>query len=482
MKNVILIFLFPFLSFAQQEHNIWYFGNNAGLDFSTGSPTVLMDGSLATWEGCASVCSGTGELLFYTDGMSVWNKNHVQMPNGTGLGGNISTTQTISIPLPNSTDKYYIISLEEAASYNTGVATYSEVDMSLDGGLGDVTLIKGLPFENSSTEKITAVKHANGVDYWLLLHKRNSGIYLSYLLTASGISSVSIESNVGVLLADGDMGAYTGYLKASLDGSMVAAAHGDNGTEVLQFDNSTGFFELLVHIQERHYGVEFSPSGRFLYASKALSHHIHQYDLESGSTVGIQNSVIELGDNSNWLGYSVSALQTGPDGKIYVAKQGEDILNVIHNPNELGLACIYEVGAIDLQGNISKLGLPPAIPVNAPSEEVDYELVTEPIAEPDIVVNTDDPFLIMPNVITPNGDLINDVFISVKSVGLTSSEGVVLNRWGKIMYQGNLLSEGWKGTNRKGKPCVDGVYFWTIRCYDMEGLKHEYHGDVTVIR
>lgn len=478
MKNIILIFLFPFISFGQLEHNIWYFGNNAGLDFSNGSPTVLTDGAMATWEGCASVCSGTGELLFYTNGMFVWNKNHDQMPNGTGLNGNISTTQTIIIPLPNATDKYYIISLEEASSTNTGVATYSEVDISLDGGLGDVTLVKNVIFENSSTEKVTAVRHANGLDYWILLHKRNSGIYLSYLLSSSGISSTPIESNVGTLLADGDMGAYTGYLKASLDGSMVAAAHGDNGTEVFQFDNNTGSFQLFLHIPERHYGVEFSPSGRFLYASKALTHYIHQYDLESGSPADVLNSEIELGDNSNWLGYHVSALQTAPDGKIYVAKQGEDILNVIHNPNELGLACNYEEGAIDLQGNISKLGLPPAVPVNIPDDVTE----PEPIIEPNIIVNMDDPYLEMPNVITPNGDLLNDVFIPVKSVSLTSSEGVILNRWGQIMYQGNLLSEGWNGTNAEGKLCQDGVYFWKITCHDMEGLTYEYHGNVTVVR
>ena len=280
----------------------------------------------------------------------------VQMPNGTGLGGNISTTQTISIPLPNSTDKYYIISLEEAASYNTGVATYSEVDMSLDGGLGDVTLTKGLPFENSSTEKITAVKHANGVDYWLLLHKRNSGIYLSYLLTASGISSVSIESNVGVLLADGDMGAYTGYLKASLDGSMVAAAHGDNGTEVLQFDNSTGFFELLVHIQERHYGVEFSPNNNLLYVTAAGNFgSIYQYNLLAGSDSAIINSRIEIGPTG---GIYAGALQIAPDHKIYHSSPYKDSIGVINNPNNLGVSCNYIAEGFWLAGKKTSHGLP----------------------------------------------------------------------------------------------------------------------------
>ena len=76
-----------FLASAQNESNIWYFGENAGLDFNSGIPVALIDGQLVTQEGCVSIADNNGDLLFYTDGSLVYNKNHLVMPNGSGLTG-----------------------------------------------------------------------------------------------------------------------------------------------------------------------------------------------------------------------------------------------------------------------------------------------------------------------------------------------------------------------------------------------------------
>ena len=95
--------------FAQNEGNIWYFGENAGLDFNSGVPVVLTDGQLVTQEGCASIADNNGDLLFYTDGMTVYNKQHTIMPNGYGLLGNNSSTQSaIIVKQPGSASIYYI--------------------------------------------------------------------------------------------------------------------------------------------------------------------------------------------------------------------------------------------------------------------------------------------------------------------------------------------------------------------------------------
>jgi hypothetical protein len=91
MNSAILrYFLILFLSinlYSQKESNIWYFGEFAGLDFSNGAPLALTDGQIDTAEGCATISDANGQLLFYTDGKKVWNKNHQVMPNGTGLMG-----------------------------------------------------------------------------------------------------------------------------------------------------------------------------------------------------------------------------------------------------------------------------------------------------------------------------------------------------------------------------------------------------------
>lgn len=82
--KVSLIPIFLLLSFsgmAQKQNNIWLFGDRAGLDFNF-SPPKPITGSMIALEGCASIANENGELLFYTNGISVWDRNHQLMPNG----------------------------------------------------------------------------------------------------------------------------------------------------------------------------------------------------------------------------------------------------------------------------------------------------------------------------------------------------------------------------------------------------------------
>ena len=105
----VILFLFSLVCEAQRENNIWYFGDKAGLDFNSGNPVNLTDGAINTIEGCASISNPSGQLLFYTDGIKVWNRNHQIMPNGADLSGNSSSTQSgIIVPKPNSNTIYYL--------------------------------------------------------------------------------------------------------------------------------------------------------------------------------------------------------------------------------------------------------------------------------------------------------------------------------------------------------------------------------------
>src|SRR5690606_25196633 len=101
--------------FAQYT-NTWAFGHRAGIDFSNNNASVITT-SLSTHEGCAAMCDANGQLLFYTDGTSVWRSNHNYMPNGVQLlHFSINVTNSTSqgaviVPMPGTSDKYYIFSL-----------------------------------------------------------------------------------------------------------------------------------------------------------------------------------------------------------------------------------------------------------------------------------------------------------------------------------------------------------------------------------
>lgn len=155
----LMLLTSSFLSLAQGEANIWYFGERAGLDFNNGDPVALTNSMMIVQEGCASIANSNGDLLFYSNGINVWNRNHEIMPNGTGLKGNNSSSQScIFVPKPGSETIYYIFTTTDLA--NPDGLNYSEVDLSLDGGLGAVTTSKNILLKTPTCEKVTAVKHA----------------------------------------------------------------------------------------------------------------------------------------------------------------------------------------------------------------------------------------------------------------------------------------------------------------------------------
>lgn len=421
MKQLIIfITLYSTLAFSQQEASVWYFGQNAGLKFENNtSVTALNDGLLVTEEGCSSIADSNGNLLFYTDGRTVWDRNHVKMPNadylaGTGMFGDPSSTQSgIIVPKPNDPNIYYIFTVDEphhenaavypnafSGTYNTpgdGATpadddglnngfNYSIVDLSVigsNGSIGDVisrnnhlvtysTNPNGEEIKYKCSEKITAVKNEVTNEYWVITHFIDT--FYSFKITSSGVIPTPVTSQVGASFStNGYRRNALGYLKASPDGEKLAIAHNQNGTVpgqaitstgkiiLYNFDKSTGMVSneniLLSAIQP--YGVEFSPQNKKLYATYrngvVANMTLAQFDLLS---TNIPNSRITIFDNFNYL----FALQLAPNNKIYCATGYENYLGVINDPDANGLSCNYVNNGQTLGTNKKvKLGLPPFI-------------------------------------------------------------------------------------------------------------------------
>ncbi len=394
IKNYFAFQVLLFLSFlaisksivAQKESNIWYFGENAGLDFNGGPPVALTDGVLNSHEGCASISNSLGSILFYTDGENVYNKTHSLMPNGTGLIGSGYATQSAAIvPKPGSSSIYYIFTVYEG--YWSNGLCYNEVNMTLDGGKGDITAIKNVELVIPVTEKITVARHQNGIDYWVITTSNNSSKFYSFLVTSAGVSLTPVTSTAGLVapMPDG-----MGCMKSSPDGKFIAQVQsmGPANFELLKFDNSTGIVtdfiaEYSLPTFESFYGVEFSPDSKKFYVSEISFYHdgLFQYDLTSGigSTILSSNvsvrSVVTSTSTTGSDAYAVGALQLAPDDKIYIAKWsgtfgGYKYLSCIPNPNALAPLCGYIDSAVYLGGRKCKLGLPnmiPKIPTNNPT-------------------------------------------------------------------------------------------------------------------
>ncbi len=377
--TTILFFLLTVITGSAQHSNFWYFGDKAGLNFSTSPPTPLLDGQLTTTEGCATVSDSLGRLLFYTDGDTVWNKNHQVMPNGTGLmGHSTSTHSAIVIPKPGSNTIYYVFTadlgdpgFEGARGYR-----YSEIDMTLNGGLGDINAVKNILLYAPSTEKIAATSASNGIDIWIITKEWGNHVFRTYKVTCNGVDPLPVISTVNP--KDGStIGYITGCMKVSPDGTKIANARNLEGKwDLFKFDNVSGIISDRIMITQSTniglYGVEFSPNSQLVYLN---GDYTYQYKVDIYDSATIRNSRYQV-DNAFIIH---TALQLGPDGKIYSNTLPNN--SIIANPNNYGAACNYQEQVLSLGGRSGREGYPTFFNRLITNSNVDFTNVAQPNCE-----------------------------------------------------------------------------------------------------
>lgn len=382
-KIVLLICLIGGYCYSQNQASNWFFGENAGINFNVASNSVsaLINGQLNTREGCASISDREGNFLFYTDGSTIWNKNHEIMMNGTGLFGDASSTQSaIILPKPGDPNIYFVFTVDDVSFEDEILGlNYSVVDLKLDGGLGAVRQ-KNINLLSKCSEKLTAVlKDCESESLWIVTFASEDGTqeiyntYHAFEVSTFGVNNNSVKSTFPSLnITDG-----RGYLKLSPDGKLMASANVKDGMLLYDFDANSGVVSnerrLIINSSSNFpYGVEFSPNSKLLYVNSSNDffnpelnspeNHfctLSQFDL---SQTFINNSETILDQRQLYRG----ALQLGPDGKIYRAlsstyNDGLPFLGVIDNPNAVGVAANYIHNGISLGNTKSAQGLPPFI-------------------------------------------------------------------------------------------------------------------------
>ncbi|WP_375563412.1 hypothetical protein ACE193_25390 (plasmid) [Bernardetia sp. OM2101] len=345
----------------------WYFGKNAGLDFTTTPPTPLMDGKTTAGEGLSLISDENGDLLFYTDGQTVWNSNHQIFDDGTGLITTRSSSQGIMvIEKPQTPNRYYIFHTTGAETYNVKLY-YTEVEIGAIYPQGRV-IDKNIPIGSQLvfTERLGAITKSNGIDYWLLIKQTNSDKFYTYSITQNGVDVTNPIISVGLNVSN-----TTGEIAFSSDGQQVGISTGfgpaSGVVEVYTFDRNTGSLGSLVFKDqdlENAYGIEFSPNSKLLYVSsrELTTKILYQYDLEAND-IATSKIIIaegtEIASNGPYACCHLGNLQTAPDGKIYWAKWNIGSMGVINNPNERGrIPCGYVDEGIILGGKFSTSTLP----------------------------------------------------------------------------------------------------------------------------
>jgi hypothetical protein len=380
---------------AQKENNNWYFGDK-GLNFNDGTlpPTIILNSAMSTDGSSASVSDSSGNLLFYTNGVNIWNTNNQTMPNGTGIKGTPDINQSVVIiPDPSNSDRFYVITNGPITQIERGIF-YTVVDMSLEGGLGDVDILQKnmVLFENISgvvenvSTNMTSVLNPNDNTYWLVIfgfgdEQGPLDTLFSYKVDATGISLVN-QTTFTFNLTLSVENSNGGQMKISPDGQTLALIHNTVGAGrggefeeaqsifTFDFDSLTGVVSLLndsIFLDNSLYcyGVEFSPDSNFLYVS-STNELIDGTGLNGGTPVGRIYQIEHKISNSSLLIYNgldpIYGLQSAIDGKIYAVNSSGN-LGVINTPNISGAAgANYIHGDILLGTSTAYKELPQLVP------------------------------------------------------------------------------------------------------------------------
>lgn len=285
------------------------------------------------------------------------------MQNGTGLNPSTYTSNypgglhipqaCLILPKPESNTEYYLFhsTIDDQVAYFAQRLYVTTIDMSLDGNLGGVVAKNQFAIDSLLTVgKITAVRHANGRDWWVLCHKFDSQAYYRLLITPTGITG-PVSQTIGLHRI-----APLGQACFTPNGDKLAfySAQPGEGLEIFGFDRCTGLLSDPTFIPQPTDpgigGAAFSPNGRYLYITRAED--VYQYDTEAPD---IEASMVHIAE---WDGFYspfpplatlFDLAQLAPDGKIYIGTGNSTLhLHVIHDPDEPGLACNMEQHGIEL--------------------------------------------------------------------------------------------------------------------------------------
>ncbi len=391
MKVLILfpVLLFQY-AFAQDRNSIWCFGDSAGIDFTIPTSPVTFASGMDGRGSCNSICDSTGQLLFYSfdraasipQSTLVMNRNHTVMDDGDSIVGEGWYHELIILPFPDSENFYYLFSIG-ITGYSPYGLYYSVIDLNLNGGLGKV-VSKNIQLSNlAAFDGITAIKHGNGRDWWLIfkpdgnISLPNNDFYI-YLVTPPGISFTTIQS-VGNIITNN-----AGCLTFSENGDKLLMTNYRNLIQVFDFNRCTGILNNPLTIEPenmaqtgQHFASCFSPNGNLIYVthtndgSQATDSRLYQYDL-TAPNIGASRDTLY-----HWVYPDIAGhFKRAPDNKIYlsVAYQCQGIycypypdsvynqtnmnLSVINDPDVVGSGCNFSPSSFYLGGKRTYYGLP----------------------------------------------------------------------------------------------------------------------------
>ena len=371
--QILILFLgLTSLLSAQKEDFQWYFNftsvddvssisrpelrNASILDFNSNPPVFFqqIDATLDMDWTHASICDSKGELLLYSNGMSIHGPNHTPIAGGEKISfgprwnnntwpnedgdlkptGFLGTDCAVFVPKPGDDNRIYHIyyNFDDFELDGHFRKLYAEIDI-IDPGNPQIVSKDNEFLKTTNPSSSSSAQHANGRDWWLLQFSRDT--LFSFLVDTSGIN-LHHTTKLPFIMDDGQSTSVF-----SDDGSKyavhgIAESNSPNGLilTIFDFDRCSGDLSNTLRdtlSSENIFGTPgsaFSASGQYLYLNDEL--HCWQYDLwsddilESRDTVMVYNgqSFYEPSENIKMMS-TFGLMRKGPDNKIYISQPAQ---------------------------------------------------------------------------------------------------------------------------------------------------------------
>ena len=488
MKKYIFIILISFffsITLAQKHDNTWVFGYESGAQHFGGSllnftlDSVLFYPKLGVYmgENNVSMSDRQGNLIFYTNGESIANALHDTLWNGKGINpGDVNNDYAptgapvpfggICLPMPGDTNLYYLftekldyINIPAMSYIQTVQLNYHVIDMRLDNGKGGVVLgKKNIPLisDTLSYGQLTAVKHGNGRDWWILVPEYHTDWYYRFLLTPKGIQGPFKQHLIGAMGGAEDS---DGNAVFSQDGTKYAKYNKAELLTIIDFDRCTGLFSNPQKINaiagqgELFGGVAFSPNGKYLYFS--MQTYAIQYDLTATNINASADTVAIYDGFASPFGSQFFYPAMGPNGKIYYScPGGDDQLHVIEYPDVQGSACYFHQHAIALPTyNYASIPNFPNYRLGALVGSACDTIHTTAITP---VISTSFELSVSPNPAT------NELFLQFSKPLSAEAKCTFFELTGKKVAEYSL-SKGQLSANFQVSQLANGIYFYQLQ-------------------
>ena len=336
------------------EVNTWVLypsgGSAQGLNFNSNEVVAYENNFLEYSEGKSSISDENGNLLFTSNGATVWDRNFNPLPDGTNLSGHFSARDgALFVKDPASANRIYLFTQDaQENSFANGVR-YSIIDITLNNGLGDIIPgQKNIFISSTNNECLTAVKHCNTDAFWLVTKNNILNQIESYLVDENGLNPIPVSSPAGPQTPG--LGINRDFAVTAESGMIY------NDQTLYTFNNSTGECEI-IHVFDDINVLqgEFSPNGKYLYLLIDLLNTtgILQIDLTLDPDLFIPQAYsLSIGPGA----LVAVDIQQGPDGKIYLPLIFGSNIASINNPNAPGELVEIDDTAIAFSGLINSLG------------------------------------------------------------------------------------------------------------------------------